>query len=179
MRKSGMWFDTWHDLARILIIALSAYVAVVLILRVTGKRSLAKLNAFDFIVTIALGSIMASVILLKDISLAEGLTALLALTLLQFVVTWISRRSPAFAGLVRSDPRLLLRDGRFLEEALTIERVTHGEVEAAIRKKGHGRIEEISAVVLESDGTFSVLQEQSASDCTALRSVIGPEKKGE
>ena len=61
------------------------------------------------------------------------------------------------AGLVRSAPRILLRDGAFLDEALDIERVTRGEVEAAIRKEGHGIIEEVSAVVLETDGTLSVI----------------------
>lgn len=174
-----MWFDTWHDIARVLLVALAAYAAMVAILRVTGKRSLSKLNAFDFVVTIALGSILASVILLEDISLAEGLAALLALTVLQFAVTWLSRRSPAFAGLVRSAPRIVLRDGQFLDEALDIERVTRGEVEAAIRQQGHGRIEDITAVVLESDGSLSVIKAGEAAGCTALGSVIGPGRQGD
>ena len=96
--------------------------------------------------------VLASVILLKDITLSEGLAALVALTALQFVVSWASRRSSGIAGLVRSAPRILLRDGQFLDDALDTERVTRGEVEAAIRKKGHGRIEEIAVVVLETDG---------------------------
>lgn len=174
-----MWFDTWDDITRIALIALASYVAVVVVLRVTGKRSLSKLNAFDFVVTIALGSVLASVILLKDISLSEGIAALLALTLLQFAVTWLSRRFPAIAGLVRSAPRILLRDGKFLDQALDIERVTRGEVEAAIRKQGHGRIEDIAAVVLETDGTLSVITGTSAAQSSALRSVIEPDKKSD
>ena len=80
---------------------------------------------------------------------------------------------------MRSAPRILLRDGEFLDEALDHERVTRGEVEAAIRKKGGGRIEEVSAVVLETDGTLSVICGPPAAQCTALRSVIGPRKEGD
>lgn len=174
-----MWFDNWENISRIVIVGLAAYVTVVAILLLTGKRSLSKLNAFDFVVTIALGSILSSVILLKDISLSEGVTAFATLTALQFIVTWISRRWGGFATLVRSDPRLLLRDGKFLDDALTKERVTREEVEAAIRKDGHGKVEDVTAVVLESDGTLSVICEGRAADCTALRSVLSPDVRGD
>ena len=169
-----MFFDNWSDIGRVLTITAAAYAAIVIILRASGKRSLSKMNAFDFVVTIALGSILASVILLKDVALAEGIAAFMGLALLQLVVTWGSNKSHAFATVLRSKPQLLLADGKFLDEALASERVTRGEVEAAIRKRGHGRVEDVSAVVLESDGTLSVLCEGKASDCSALRSVLDP-----
>lgn len=174
-----MFFDNWPDIWRVLAITGTAYLAIVATLRMGGKRSLAKLNAFDFVVTIALGSILASVILLEDVSLSEGVAAFLGLAVLQFMVTWSSRRFASIAGLVRSAPRILLRDGRFLDEALDRERVTRGEVEAAIRKQGQGRIEDVNAVVLETDGTLSVITGVPAAECTALRSVIGPEKRSD
>ncbi len=166
-----MWFDGWSDIWRVLLITATAYAAIILVLRVSGKRSLSKLNAFDFVVTIALGSILASVILLKDISLSEGVAAFAGLALLQMVVTWLSNQSHRFAKALRSKPKLLLSDGKFHDEALANERVTRDEVEAAIRKDGHGRVEDVSAVVLESDGTLSVICQGAAKDCTALRSV--------
>jgi len=173
-----MFFDNWFDLLRVLLMTLTSYGATVLILRVSGARALSKLNAFDFVVTIALGSILASTILLKDISLTEGILALLGLVGLQWIVTRCSNLSQRFANIFRSQPRLLLRDGDFIDRALAEERVTCNEVEAAIRKKGHGRIEEVTAVVLESDGTLSVICEGSAADCTALRTVSAP-REGE
>ncbi|WP_305096275.1 DUF421 domain-containing protein [Croceibacterium aestuarii] len=167
-----MWFDTWSDIVRILLSAASAYVAVIVLLRVAGKRSLSKLNAFDFVVTVALGSTLASMILLKDTSLADGLAALAGLLLLQALVTWLSLRLGWFKRLIRSEARILLRDGAFLEDAMRHERVTHAEIEEAIRKQGHGDIEDIAAVVLETDGGFSVIAGVPASKHSALAPLL-------
>ncbi len=169
-----MWFDSWFDIWRVLAITATSYVAAIVILRASGKRSLSKLNAFDFIVTIALGSILASVTLSNSVSLSEGVTAFAALALLQLMVTWLSNKSRTFAKALRSEPKLLLRDGNFLPDALDNERVTQDEVEAAIRKHGHGIVEDVTAVVLESDGSLSVICAGQAKDCTALRSVLKP-----
>ena len=70
-----MIFDTWFGLLRVLVVGTAAYAALVLLLRASGKRTLAKLNAFDLVVTVALGSTLATVLLSKDVALAEGLLA--------------------------------------------------------------------------------------------------------
>ena len=104
-------FSGWDGVIRILFIAPAAYIALVVILRVSGKRTLSKLNAFDFIVSIAIGSTLASVITTQSLTLVEGLTALVALVALQFVVTAASVRWPWINGMVKAEPTLLLRDG--------------------------------------------------------------------
>ena len=71
-----MFFSTWAALGRVLVIGPLAYVALVLLLRISGKRTLTKLNAFDLVVTVALGSTLATVLLSKSVSLAEGVLAL-------------------------------------------------------------------------------------------------------
>jgi uncharacterized membrane protein YcaP (DUF421 family) len=172
----SMVFDGWDQIERVFLSVAIAYPIVIIVLRLAGKRSLSKLNAFDFIVTIALGSVLASTVTGKSLSVSEGLGAFAALAALQLIVSWISNRSHLFAKALRSEPRILLRDGKILHEALKAERITQDEVEAAIRKKGHGRVEEITAVVLESDGAMSVIEEGCADDCTALRSVLGPKE---
>lgn len=169
-----MWFDGWSDIWRVVIVTSVAYAAVIVILRGAGKRVLSKLNAFDFIVTVAFGSILASITLTTSISISEGVAAFGALALLQVIVTWLSNKSDTFAKALRSEPKLLLSDGNFHDEALANERVTCDEVEAAIRKDGHGKVEDVTAVVLESDGTLSVICQGKAADCTALRSVLRP-----
>jgi uncharacterized membrane protein YcaP (DUF421 family) len=126
-------------------------------LRIAGKRALSKLNAFDFVVTIAFGSTLATVLLSKDVALAEGALALLMLALLQFGVTKLSLRSERFKQAVRSKPTLLAENGRILEQAMTAERIAHVEIEAAVRSHGIGRMEDVGAVVLETDGSFSVI----------------------
>lgn len=159
---------------RILAATAIAYAAVIMILRINGKRSLSKLNAFDFIVTIALGSTLASTILSKSAKLVEGILAFAALLALQFIVSKASAHWQRFAKLVRSEPKLLLRDGKFLDEALLNERFTRDEVIAEIRKEGHGRYEDIAAVVLESDGSLSVLADGPCDSLTVLGPVNQP-----
>ena len=102
-----MFFDGWTGLLRVLVVGTLAYAALVLLLRATGKRALSKMNAFDLVVTVALGSTLATVLLSKDVALAEGVLAF-ALLLLQFAITWLSVRSEGVQGLVKAEPRLLL-----------------------------------------------------------------------
>ncbi|BBC72854.1 DUF421 domain-containing protein [Altererythrobacter sp. B11] len=168
-----MFFDTWHELLRVIVITILAYGTLVLILRLSGKRSLAKLNIFDFVVTVAFGSTLATVLLSTDVSFAEGALAFAMLALLQWLVAFLSLRLSWFKGLIRADPRLVLRDGEFLEDAMRDERITRSDIEGAIRKSGHGTVEDVAAVVLETDGDLSVVASGRAAECTALRSVAG------
>lgn len=64
-----------------------AYVALVVLLRVSGKRTLSKMNAFDLVVTVALGSTLATVLMAKDVALAEGVFAFALLIGLQLFVS--------------------------------------------------------------------------------------------
>lgn len=153
-----MIFDNLQGLARVVVISILAYASLILVLRFAGKRALAKLNAFDLVVTVALGSTLATVLLTKGVALLEGLLAFVMLALLQWVVARLSIASDRFRSLVRSTPRLLVEDGRLLETAMMRERVTRGEIHAAIRAAGLGRIEDVGAVVLETDGSLSIIK---------------------
>ena len=164
-----MFFDTWWDLVRIVVVGTLAYCGLVLMLRLSGKRTLSKMNAFDLVVTVALGSTLATILLNKDISLAEGLVAFALLCALQYVVAFISVRSPAFQSVIKSEPRLLFHQGTFIRSAMRDERVTEEEILAAARSDGHGSLEEISSVVLETDGSFSLLPSESGHE--VLRTV--------
>ncbi len=153
-----MFFEAWAGVVRVLAVGPLAYGGLVLLLRVSGKRTLAKLNAFDLIVTVALGSTLATVLLSKTVPLAEGITALLLLVTLQYVVAWLSIRSSWFSDLVKSEPTLLLRDGEFLDGALRDQRVTQTEVRAALRSSGVAEPAGAAAVILETDGSLSVIK---------------------
>lgn len=145
------------QLGRILLIGPLAYLLVVFLLRVSGKRTLSKMNAFDFIVTIALGSTLAAIILDENISLLEGGAALAVLIFGQFVMTLLSSRYRPFMHLIKAEPALVYHQGEFLPAALKRERVSEAEVLAAARGAGHPSLATVNSVVLESDGTFSVL----------------------
>ena len=152
-----MFFDNWFGLLRVVVIGALAYAALVAILRVSGKRTLSKMSAFDLVVTVSLGSTLATVLLSKDVALLEGVLAFAVLASLQFAVAWISLRWGLFRRAAKSNPRLLLSDGVIDERALTDERVTRQEVMAAIRGEGYGDPADIAGVVLETDGSFSVI----------------------
>jgi uncharacterized membrane protein YcaP (DUF421 family) len=86
-------------------------------------------------------------------------------------VAWFSRRSRQVESLVKSEPSLLLHQGRFLPAAMRRERVTESEVQAAIRSEGIARVEEVAAVVLETDGTFSVIKSSPVPWPSSLKDV--------
>lgn len=152
-----MLFDGWGPLLRTLIVGMLAYVALVVLLRVSGKRTLSKWNAFDFVVTIAIGSTLATVLLSKETSLAQGVLALGLLIALQFVITWLSVRSQIVRRWIKAEPTLLLYNGRFLHDVLSRERIAESEVRAALRQHGKAALDDVEAVVLETDGSFSVI----------------------
>lgn len=70
-----MFFDSWSDIERTLVVGVLAYLGLVFFLRVSGKRTLSKMDAFDFVITTALGSTLAQVVLSKDVALLKGLLA--------------------------------------------------------------------------------------------------------
>ena len=166
-----MFSISGEELLRVAVVSVCAYAALVLILRIAGKRSLAKLNAFDFVVTVAFGSTLATVLLSKDVSLAEGILAFAMLAALQYLVSRLSVHSDRFKDAVRSAPTLIVENGSYLDHALVDERVTRGEVEAAIRKHGIGDIRNVAAVVIETDGSFSVIGRSGNGDLSILESV--------
>ncbi|EAQ01891.1 hypothetical protein OB2597_00700 [Pseudooceanicola batsensis HTCC2597] len=151
-------FQGWSGVMRVLIVGSLAYAYLIVLLRVSGKRTLAKLNAFDLVVTVAIGSTLATILLSNSVALIEGITALTLLAVLQFCMAWLSVRSRWFARAVRSEPTLLLRDGQLCHDAMRRVRVTEEELMTVLRANGHSaRPDQAAAIILESDGSFSVL----------------------
>lgn len=166
-----MWFDSWSDLARVAAVGTAAYLTVVVVLRLSGKRTLAKLNAFDLVVTVALGSTLATILLSSEVSWSEGALALALLAGLQWLVAWATVRRAGGRDVVTARPTLLLRDGQVLSSALTEQRVTLDEVRQAVRASGSGDLSSVAAVVLESDGSLSVISSEQAGNRSALEGV--------
>jgi uncharacterized membrane protein YcaP (DUF421 family) len=168
-----MFFDGWMTLGRTALVGTLAYLALVLLLRASGKRTLSKMNAFDFIVTVALGSTLATILLSSSVSLARGVLAFGLLILLQFVITWLSVRSSAVRRLVKAEPTLLVHKGEFLHGAMKQERVTEEEIRAALRSQGIPAVDNVEAVVLETAGDLSVIQQHSGEHSSSLQDVSG------
>ncbi len=156
---------------RTIILGTIAYVSIIFMLRISGKRTLAKWNSFDFVVTISFGSILSSIMLSTKDSFGTGILSFGLLVLFQYILTWISVRSSLVQKLVKAEPALLLYKGKLKQDVLKRERIAEGEVLAALRSNGVGAIEDADAVILETDGSFSVIKDLSDSTASTLKDV--------
>lgn len=166
-----MWFDSWSAVLRIAVVGAASYGALVVLLRLGGKRILAKLNAFDLVVTVALGSMLASAVLSKDVRYVDALTGMVLVVGAQWLVSRVTTWLPGGRWFVNAEPTLVVAHGTVIDTALARVRLTRGEVMQAVRSSGHGGLDGIAAVVLEPDGTLSVIPGSAAGDKQALSDV--------
>ncbi|HEX9226664.1 MAG TPA: YetF domain-containing protein [Arthrobacter sp.] len=146
-----------------------SYAALVMVLRVSGKRTLGQLNAFDFIVTVAIGSTLATILLSSGIAFFEGLTALVLLVGLQFVVAWSSAHVPGAMIAVTARPVVLVISGELQHDQLRRNRLSESEVLQAVRSTGSGDLSDVAAVVLETNGTLSVIPHSKLGNGSTLK----------
>lgn len=172
----NIFFESWENIIRTVVITILAYGLLIFFLRVAGKRTLSKMNAFDFIVTIALGSTLATVILSKDVVLADGVLAFFLLISLQYVITWLSVRNKVISNLVKSSPSLLVYKGQLLKQAMKKERIDEDEIYAVVRQNGLGTIDEADAVVLETDGSLTLIKNVERLNNEVMKKVLLPKE---
>lgn len=145
----------------ILLSAAFIYLTLILFTRLSGLRSFSKMSAFDFAMTIAVGSIMASVILLERPSMIDGAIGLGSLFALQSSVAYLRRKSSRFSNLIDNEPKLLMRDGEILYDALAKTSVTEQDLIANLRGANVLNYKQVRAVVLETTGDMSVLHSEN------------------
>ncbi|MBL4877545.1 YetF domain-containing protein [uncultured Hyphomonas sp.] len=163
MDISAIYYDGWKDLVRIALAAPVIYFTIIAFIRLAGKRSTSQMNNFDWVVTVALGSIAGAGITSNSVTALEALFAILVLLGIQWALTFIIARNGGLEGLVKSSPRLLVYRGEYLEKNIRDERLTKSEVLAALRENGLTHVEAAEAVVLETDASFSVIARENAS----------------
>jgi uncharacterized membrane protein YcaP (DUF421 family) len=155
------WAAGWDRVISIAVSSVVFYLIVVLLVRLMGKRVTAQMNSFDWIITVAVGSLVASGILLEDVAITDATTAIAALALCQWVMTWMAMKSAKFSNFVKPVPRLLVHKGEYLESAMHAERITKSEVNVALRKKGFTDVRDANWVILETNGEMTVVPRQS------------------
>lgn len=164
---SELLFKDWDSLWHVAICSVLAYITLFIFIRISGKRTLAKLTAFDFVVTVTLGSTLSSMILGK-VTLAEGCVALVVIIALQYFLAWTARKSPSMEKLINSSPTLLFYDGKFLDDAMDKEVITKEEIYAEIRKFRMMDLDQVQAVVMELNGEMTVVKKAPAAQHTSL-----------
>lgn len=147
------------SLLAVFLSAVGIYVTVMIFTRIAGKRSFSKMSSFDFAMTIAIGSIIGSTLLLASVNLVTGIVGLASVYLLQQVVAFL-RRFPSFGNVVENKPFLLMKGPQVLEDNLKKARVTKGDLRAKLREANVIQLSQVKAVVFETTGDISVLHVQ-------------------
>lgn len=174
MSSVNFFFTDWEAILRVLVVGITMYASLVVFLRLSGSRTIASMNAFDFIVTVALGAVFGRALTANSVALAEALTAFALLIMLQYTVAWLQTRWPRFERALTNDPTLVYFRGEFLWDAIRDQRVTENELRGAVRKENVGSMDEVEALVFEPSGKVSVIT--SVGDGSALASVIPDEQ---
>lgn len=147
----------WNTLLIIFLATISIYIILIVLARIVGLRSFSKMSGFDFVVTIALGSMIANVIVTKDPPFLIAVTAFVTLFAMQ-MLTARFRYKPAKISKYIDNKSLLLMDGpKIIERNMSKASVSHGELYAELRKAGVTQLRQVKAAVLETTGEVSVL----------------------
>lgn len=157
MRMEDWFYQRLNGIVRVIVVGMLGYAGLVFFVRWSGKRSLAKMNSYDLVVTVAMGSMLGNVVLNRGIPLIEGLTGFAILIGLQFLGTWLSTRSATVRNALTAEPTIVFLHGNWVEHAMKRERLTKDQVTSAMRARGAGYLREVDAVVLEANGDLSCL----------------------
>jgi uncharacterized membrane protein YcaP (DUF421 family) len=164
---------SWTQLAAVLVSAFAVYLVVIVLTRLAGVRSLAKMGSFDFAATVAVGSTMATA-LVGSSPLAAALLGLVMLFGLQYLIATLRRRD-LLLGLVDNDPILLMAGDEVLEGNMRHARVSREELWSQLRMAGVHSRSQVRAVVMETTGDISVLRQGEPVDDELLQGVRGHE----
>jgi uncharacterized membrane protein YcaP (DUF421 family) len=169
-----VFFDGWASIVRIGISVPIMYFAIILFIRLAGKRSTSQMNNFDWVVTVAMGTLAASCMIQASVTILDSLLAIGGLLVLQWIVTKLIYHFPWVSHVVKAEPALLVSDGELLHGTLCRERVNQDEVLAAVRENGLSSLDEVRWVILETDATISVIaRSEDNRSLSAMKGVGG------
>ncbi|MDT0650959.1 DUF421 domain-containing protein [Autumnicola edwardsiae] len=158
------WFgSSWEALAAICITAVGIYGAVIILTRIAGKRSFSKMSSFDFAMTVAVGSIIASTLLTTSVPLIQGIVGLAAIYTLQISVAFL-RRFKVVSDHVDNSPLLLMDGKEILKDNLKKARVTEGDLRSKLREANVLNLSQVRAVIFETTGDISVLHSEDENE---------------
>jgi uncharacterized membrane protein YcaP (DUF421 family) len=153
----GQLFETsWNSVSLITLSALGIYLAVILLTRICGKRSFSKMSSFDFAMTVAVGSIIATTILSSSVKLIDGVVGLTSVYLLQIAIAF-ARRNNYVKMVVDNSPLLLMDGEKIIDANLRKARVSEGDLRSKLREANVTQLHQIKAVIFETTGDISVL----------------------
>jgi uncharacterized membrane protein YcaP (DUF421 family) len=154
---SEWFFQGWLAVPMVMLCTLAIYAAVIFSARITGLRSFAKMSGFDFAMTIAIGSIIASTALTQNPPLLQGLAGVMALFAAQAAVAKLRRHTKWAPFVFDNRPILVMRNGEILSHNLNKASMTEADVYVQLRKANVIDIDQVKAMVMETTGDVSVI----------------------
>ena len=143
----------WHEFV---LRGAVVYVFLLLLLRLTGKRQVGQLAPFDLVLLLVLSNAVQNSMNGGDNSLVGGLISATTLVALNYVVGLSTYRSPGLEALIEGRPQVLVHNGRLFEDVLKQAKLTHHELNAALRRAGCSCVDDVHAAILENNGQISV-----------------------
>jgi uncharacterized membrane protein YcaP (DUF421 family) len=154
---------SWADLGDKAIRTVAVYATLLVLLRLAGKRQLAQLSTFDFVVILLLSNVVQNAIIGNETTLVGGLVGAAILIAINFVVVFFAFLNPRIERDLRGRETVLVADGKVKQEALRRELISRSELEAALRRQGFRGLGMVENVVLEPEGTLEVTEQEHAS----------------
>ena|GEM_PF-368836 len=165
----------WQELGMTAARGLLVYAVMLVVIRLLGKRTVGNFTAFDLLVALMLGEVVDEIIY-GDVSIAQGLVAIVVIALAKYITAWLSYRSHTLNRILEGSPTALVRDGELDRKGMHHELMSELDVFAALRLQGVADMREVKNAVMEVDGQISVIRENWA-EPIQKRDVYGDEAK--
>lgn len=165
----------WSPLLQATVMATVGYLVLVLLLRVTGPRTMSKMTPLDFVVAVTLGSAFGRMITAEKGTVSQLVWVLVVLVVLQWVLAWLRSRSARVRRLLDHPPVVLYEDGQMRDRALKRHRLIEGDVHEAARGAGKGSLEEVHTVLLLREGSLGVVGREDIGDASSVTPFVARE----
>ena len=172
------YWDGWDPIVHTLVTVGFGYLALLIMLRLSGPRTMAAMTPLDFIVAVTIGSAFGRTLTAVDVPLAQTVFTLALLIFLQWLLAWVRGRSPGIRRLVDSPPVLIYYRGEFQRKAMRKHQLVEDDVHTAARKAGQGSLAGLTAVILQQDGDLGVIAEGQMGDGSSVLPFTGEDSGG-
>ena len=170
---STLLWDGPEPIVHSAVMVVCGFLALVVLLRVSGPRTMAKMTPLDFIVAVTIGSAFGRTLTATTVPVAQMALVLAMLIGLQWLFAAARARSPRVRALLDSPPVLLYYRGTLQDRALRSHRLLEEDVHTAARQSGKGSLEDVAAVILQQDGSLGVIGRDDLGDASSLLPYTG------
>jgi uncharacterized membrane protein YcaP (DUF421 family) len=151
----------WQELGMTALRGLFVYVLMLVVIRILGKRTVGNFTAFDLLIALMLGEVVDEIIY-GDVSIAQGVTAILVVAAAKYVTAWLTYSSHALNKILEGKPTTLVQNGELVRDGMRGELMNEQEVMASLRLQGVSDMREVKSAIMEVDGIVSVIKEDWA-----------------